>query len=680
MHQTILMHADIDESTEVGHVGHHTFQDHPQLQVLEVFDAFLELGSLELRARVTARFLQFLENVGHGRQAEGLVGEFLRIKTFQEAGVADQRADVTLGVRSDALDQRVGFGVNRRAVQRVVTIHHAQETCRLLEGFFAQTADFFQRRTGFEGAVFVAVRHDVLRQRGIEARNSRQQRYRCGIHVHAHGVYAIFNHRVQAACQFELGHVVLVLADTDGFRVDFYQFGQRVLQAAGDRYGATDRNVQVRKFLGCQFRCRVHRSTGFGHHHFGDFQGRVFFHQIDHQLVAFTAGGTVADGNQVDRMLGTQGGHDRDGLVPLVVRYMRVHGGVLQQLAGGIDHGNLAAGAQARVQAQGGAWAGWCGQQQVMQVVGKNVDRFGFGSVAQFAQQVGFKVGVELDLPGPAHYFTQPFVSRAVLIFQAEALGNHHFAGVHRARQFFTNLERRAENAFVAPAENRQGTVRRHAFKRFVVLEVVAELGAFLFLAGNHAGAEDGFLLEEAAQLVQQAGVFGEALHEDVLGAIKGCLDVCHAFFGVDETGGFGIGRECRVVEQAVCQLAEAGFEGDLTLGAALLLVRQVQVFEAGLGVGELDVAGQFWRQLALFLDAGEDACAPFVEFAQVAQALFEVTQLGVIQAAGHFLTVAGDEGYGGALIEKSDGRFDLLRAHAKFFGDAAVDAVHKTT
>ena len=81
-----------------------------------------------------------------------------------------------------------------------------------------------------------------------------------------------------------------------------------------------------------------------------------------------------------------------------------------------------------------------------------------------------------------------------------------------------------------------------------------------------------------------------------------------------------------------------------------------------------------------MFFDAGEDADAPLVEFAQVAQALFEVTQLGVIQAAGHFLTIPRDEGYGGALIQKSDGRFDLLRAHAEFFGDAAVDAVHKTT
>jgi hypothetical protein len=106
--------------------------------------------------------------------------------------------------------------------------------------------------------------------------------------------------------------------------------------------------------------------------------------------------------------------------------------------------------------------------------------------------------------------------------------------------------------------------------------------------------------------------------------------------FSASTKRGFAFGVS-RVVEQAVGQLAQAGFQGDLALGAALLLVRQVKVFEAGLGVGELDVAGQFRGQLAL-LDAGEDAGAPFVEFAQVAQALFQVAQLGVVEAAGHFL------------------------------------------
>ena len=114
----------------------------------------------------------------------------------------------------------------------------------------------------------------------------------------------------------------------------------------------------------------------------------------------------------------------------------------------------------------------------------------------------------------------------------------------------------------------------------------------------------------------------------------------------------FGIRCQCRVVEQAVGQVAEAGFQGDLALGAALLLVRQVQVFEAGLGVGEFDVALEGGGEFALLLDAGEDADAPFVEFSQVTQTLFQMTQLGVIEAAGDFFPVSGDEGNGRAFIE----------------------------
>ncbi|MCY1425181.1 hypothetical protein D9M71_409640 [compost metagenome] len=107
-----------------------------------------------------------------------------------------------------------------------------------------------------------------------------------------------------------------------------------------------------------------------------------------------------------------------------------------------------------------------------------------------------------------------------------------------------------------------------------------------------------------------------------------------------------------RIAQQAVGEFAQAGFQGNLALGAALLLVRQVQVFEAGLGVGEFDFAGQFRRQLALFLDTGQDADAPFVEFAQVAQALFEMAQLGVIEATGHFFAVTRDKRHRGAFIK----------------------------
>ncbi len=65
------------------------------------------------------------------------------------------------------------------------------------------------------------------------------------------------------------------------------------------------------------------------------------------------------------------------------------------------------------------------------------------------------------------------------------------------------------------------------------MFEVIAEFGAFFLFAGDDASADDGFLLEVGTQLFQKAGVFGEALREDVLGAFEGCLDIGNAFFSV---------------------------------------------------------------------------------------------------------------------------------------------------
>ena len=65
--------------------------------------------------------------------------------------------------------------------------------------------------------------------------------------------------------------------------------------------------------------------------------------------------------------------------------------------------------------------------------------------------------------------------------------------------------------------------------QHLVVFEVVAELGAFGFLARYDAGTEGGVVLEEVPQLGQQVGVLGEALHEDVLGAFEHGLHIGEA-------------------------------------------------------------------------------------------------------------------------------------------------------
>ena len=121
--------------------------------------------------------------------------------------------------------------------------------------------------------------------------------------------------------------------------------------------------------------------------------------------------------------------------------------------------------------------------------------------------------------------------------------------------------------------------------------------------------------------------------------------------------------------------IAEAGFEGDLALGAALLLVRQVQVFQARLVFRVHDGVEQLGRHLVLFRDRGHDGGAPLFQFAQVAQALFEQAQLDIVEAAGRFLAVTGDEGHGGAFVEQFDGGGNLHRFGGKFKGKALFDS-----
>ena len=62
---------------------------------------------------------------------------------------------------------------------------------------------------------------------------------------------------------------------------------------------------------------------------------------------------------------------------------MRIHRGGIEQLAGGIDNGDLDAGADAGVEAHRGALAGRSGKQQVVQVGAEDADGLFLGSLAQ---------------------------------------------------------------------------------------------------------------------------------------------------------------------------------------------------------------------------------------------------------------------------------------------------------
>ena len=149
------------------------------------------------------------------------------------------------------------------------------------------------------------------------------------------------------------------------------------------------------------------------------------------------------------------------------------------------------------------------------------------------------------------------------------------------------------------------------------------------------------------------------------------------ALLRIDIGGRRRFGYELRILQQGARQRLEPGLPGDLRPRAPLRLVGQIQIFEPRLRVGGVERRGQLRRELPLRRDAFDDRGAPIVELSQVRQPLGECAQLRVVEPAGCFLAIAGDEGHGGLVVEQRDRGLDLGHAHLKFVSDSPGNGDH---
>ena len=109
----------------------------------------------------------------------------------------------------------------------------------------------------------------------------------------------------------------------------------------------------------------------------------MLFDDVAGQFVGFPRGGAVTDGNQLGLMFLRQFGDQGNGFVPAPLGFMRINGGRIQEFAGIVNHGHFYAGANSRVQTDGGFMAGGCCQQQILKIAGEYLNGFGFCSLSQ---------------------------------------------------------------------------------------------------------------------------------------------------------------------------------------------------------------------------------------------------------------------------------------------------------
>ena len=244
----------------------------------------------------------------------------------------------------------------------------------------------------------------------------------------------------------------------------------------------------------------------------------------------------------------------------------------------------------------------------------------------------------------------------------AHAQGNPALVGADVARlaSRLVLLEAEVKNLFLLAPEQGQNAVGRQLGQGLGEIEVVRELGSFGFLALANGRGEPALAPVCLPQLADKVGVLGEALEQDGAGTLQRRVHRGDALLGINK----GLRRLLRIAlgvgEQGLGQGLQAGFTGDLGLGAPLGLVGQIKVLKPRLGLSREDLAAERIVELALALDAREDGRAPLLQLAQVAQALVERAQLRVVEGARGLLAVARDEGDRGAAVEQVDGSLDL--------------------
>ena len=204
-------------------------------------------------------------------------------------------------------------------------------------------------------------------------------------------------------------------------------------------------------------------------------------------------------------------------------------------------------------------------------------------------------------------------------------------------------------------------------------LEVIRELHTGVLLAVAHPGDHPAPRPHLLAQGPDQVGVFGEALHQDGAGAVQRGGGVGHAFVGIDVRRGGGLWFLARIGEQPLGQRFQPGLPGDLRLGPALRLKRQVEVLQPGLGVDRHNLRLELVVELALLADRVQDRRAALLELAQIVQPLLQGAQLRVVQPAGGFLAVPGDERHGGPTVEQPDSGAHLPLGHPQLISDPLV-------
>ena len=331
--------------------------------------------------------------------------------------------------------------------------------------------------------------------------------------------------------------------------------------------------------------------------------------------------------------------------------------GLVDQLAAGVEHGDLAAVLEPGIDGQHDLLGDRRLEQQAAQVAGEDLDGVLLGGLGQVATDLALHAGQDQPIERvDGGGMEQVVLGMALQRELAEQRGLHVGPG---------DLELDLQRAFLVAAVDRQHAVGRDLRDRLGVFEVIAVFQALALGDLRLAGDDLAGLPDDLADGVADHGHLADRLGEDVADPLQDLLDRVDALLGVDEF--LRRRRRTSVSVSSRVQIRRARGSSPRSRASDALvrflgLNGQVQVFEPLGVVGGADRRGEVGVQLPLRLDRLEDRLLPLGQLAQPLHAELDLADDHLVEVARPFLAVSRDERDGVPLVEELD---DALHLHA---------------
>ena len=230
--------------------------------------------------------------------------------------------------------------------------------------------------------------------------------------------------------------------------------------------------------------------------------------QIAGERVGLARGRAVADRDELHVVPRAEGSEGAERTIPVLPRLVRIDRRGVEHLSGAVDDSDFHAGPEPRVQPDRRALSRGRGQEQVVQVTAEDANGLRLGLLAQPLLGLDLEVREHPDLPCPANRLDEPGVSRPALLRDTGFSANAalRLAGTSRTL-FVRQRDGEAQDPFLAPAQQRERAVRRHALHPLAGAEVVGEFDALGFLARHHRRSPLAALPHELTKPAHELGI-----------------------------------------------------------------------------------------------------------------------------------------------------------------------------